>query len=128
MPQRKMTAHEFVKDSDERSELWVKHEYITQETADRFDAWSAEFDVSSAWPILLSLLEEGYGVSIKAKGESWVCTVSSESRRVAGKPCLLSGWGPDAFTCLLVAKWKHEVLLDKDWDSFQEAKPRRRIW
>lgn len=125
MPSRTKAADR-TKQSDERSDLWVKTPYWTPDTEEAYETWSPPSDVSDPWALVLSWLSNGYSVSLREFNGSYCTTLSDGERKSTGKPCLLSGWSDEPFDSMLVVLYKHRVLLDGDWDSGQQNEPRRR--
>lgn len=127
MPSRTKAADR-VKHADERSDIWVKYPYWNIEVEDDFIARTSSGGVPDAWSVLLGLCEQGFFIRFSRFEESHCVTLTDPRRQEQGKPFLLSGWGRDQLEALLVVEYKHKVMLDCDWDSYQSEKqavPRR---
>lgn len=125
MPSRTKAADR-AKQSDERSDLWVRTPYWTPDTEESYEDWTSSSGVSDPWTLVLRFLSDKYSLSLREFNGSYCTTISDGERKSAGKPCLLSGWSDDPFDSMLVVLYKHLVLLDGDWDSGQQIEPRRR--
>lgn len=127
MPSRTKAADR-VKHTNEKSDIWVKYPYWNQEVEDDFIARTSSSDVSDPWAVLLRLCDEGFKVGFSRFEESHCCILTDAARQDEGKPFLLSGWGSDQLQAMLVVEYKHKVMLDCNWDSYQSEKqsiPRR---
>lgn len=127
MPTRAKAADR-IKHADERTDIWVKYPYWNIEVEEDFQSRNAPGDVPDPWALLLGLCSEGFFIRFSRFEESHCVTLTDPRRQEQGKPFLLSGWGSDQCQALLVVDYKHRVMLDCDWDSYQSEKqsvPRR---
>lgn len=80
-------------------------------------------ELPNPWSVVSRLLEQGLGVSFRRHQDSqYCCTLTDGSRQDADKRYMLSGWGPDVRSALAVALYKHEQLLNSDWDNAENLK------
>ena len=122
-PKVKQTAHDRVKNADNRSDVFIQTPYWTVATEDAFEQWVQSQEPDSVEDLLDGFLGEGVAVSFKSMNGSICCTLAHQASKDANLPYLLTGWSSNAGDALAVAMYKLAVMLKGVW----EAPPAERV-
>lgn len=122
-PKAKQTAHDRVKNADNRSDVFIQTPYWTVATEDSFESWCQGQDSDSLEVLLDRFLGTAVAVSFKALNGSICCTLANQDNKEANLPYLLTGWSNGCADALAVAMYKLEVMLKGVW----EAPPSERV-
>lgn len=125
-PRSKQTAHDRVKNADNRGDVFIKTAYWTPEIEDAFDLWYKARGQVDCANLLDDHLGSGVAVSFKEMNGSICCTLAHQPSKEANLPYLLTGWSNDALDALMVAMYKLEVQLEGVWEAPPERPPSRR--
>lgn len=97
-------------------QIYVKVPWTTSVDA-RYIEWREQLDGAESFKLKEGLLVGALDFKIGHANDGVFCSLIDHDLEAQGEPFILSGWGEDGEEAIMVALFKHFVLLHENWTS-----------